>query len=193
MEKLFYDDRKNFPDGESFIRRIATEFYGLPSPTLRRTENGKPYFPEETAPSLFFSVSHTEKYIFAAFSDENVGVDAEDLSRNVDYPPVLGRFPPSEREAVHSAQDFLRLWTAKESVIKWLDGKLFRDLKKIEVPDAPTVAFISDGVLYEKKPLGVSLCRLTLNGHVVTLCKASEGQAPDVVNVSLALRFRTNL
>ena len=130
MEKIFYTDKSAYPDSETAVRRICSEYFNIENAVILRNENGKPFLSNPPTP-LFFSVSHTENALLVAFSDENVGVDVESLSRNVDYAPVLSRFAPEERKEILSKADFLRFWVAKESAIKWLGGSLAHDLRKI--------------------------------------------------------------
>lgn len=177
MERIFYDRRSRFADSVSFIKYIAAEFYGLSETTVLRTKNGKPYFCGVNPP-LYFSLSHTPNCIFAAFSDRNTGIDAELSNRKVDYAPIIGKFPLPERKNISSKNDFLTLWTMKESLVKWLDIPLLPGLKNLCITDG------GDKVLYENKPLNVCFFRTNLSGHVVTLCRKPPQTVPEIVDLS---------
>ena len=132
MEKVFFAKTENFSDSERMIRKVFFEHYRIRDAVISRSETGKPFL--ENTP-LFFSVTHTKETRFIAVSDENIGIDAELISREIDYRPILSRFPFDEREEIKGKEDFLRHWTAIESTVKWLGGSLAADLKKFSIRD----------------------------------------------------------
>jgi len=82
--------------------------YGLKRlPEIVRTESGKPYFPQY--PHIHFSLSHSHGAAVCALSGTPVGVDVEVL-----------RTPPRHLAAGMEAEEFFRLWTAKEATVKLL-------------------------------------------------------------------------
>ncbi len=161
MEKIFYTDISSYPDSETAVKQILSEYFDLKNTVISRNENGKPFLSNSPTP-LFFSVSHTENKMFIAVSDENVGIDAESLYRNVDYSPILKRFAPEEREQIRSSKDFLRFWVAKESAIKWLGGSLSRDLRKIRYTDGR--------LSYGEIELPAKLVFYTFENHFLAVC-----------------------
>ena len=91
---------------------FMTEFGGG-FPEIKKTENGKPYFPEY--PEIHFSLSHAKTHVLCAIGNAPVGVDIES-------PRVIG-----ERLANYFASvdelalfDPLDLWVLKESYVKLL-------------------------------------------------------------------------
>ena len=93
----------------------AARVMGRSAGRVAKTEEGKPYFPDE--PSLFFSLSHTDGYAVCAIGDAPCGVDIEGeraISRRIRERFLDGA---SEEEAV------LR-WTMRESYGK-LEGRGF--------------------------------------------------------------------
>jgi len=87
--------------------------YGEILPEIKKTPNGKPYFPER--PDIHFSLSHTKTHVLCALSYNPVGVDIESPRRISDRavryfctPDELAGFDP------------LDLWVIKESYIKLL-------------------------------------------------------------------------
>ena len=127
MEKIFYTNNVR---SEEALKSILSNVYGIEEEILR-TPNGKPYLKSER---IFFSVSHTQNRLFIAFSSENVGIDAEYEERNSNFLPVLKKFSAEEKNLIRSERDFLRLWTKKESVVKYLGGSIAKDLKKVVCP-----------------------------------------------------------
>jgi len=81
---------------------------------------GKPYL--DNRPDIFFNISHSGNYVLCAFGDENVGCDVEIINTYNDK--VVNRFfTVSEQKVLNSSNkkdvDFTRLWTLKESVLKF--------------------------------------------------------------------------
>ncbi len=161
MEKIFYMDKSAYPSTTEAAQDILKSYFQIPDAKILRSESGKPYLDNSTA-RIFFSPSHTKTGLFIAFSSENVGLDAEQIDREVHYSLLLKRFPFEERAEIISAQDFLRHWTAKESAVKWLGGTLSHDLKKI--------GFIKDVLSYDGLEIPVHLTFKELEGHLLAIC-----------------------
>lgn len=160
MEKIFYADKNVFSDSEVALRKILSVFFGIEEAEFYRNENGKPYL--KNVDGLFFSVTHTAQILFIAFSDQNVGIDAELLSRDVKLPLLLRKFSPEERNEILSVQDFLRHWTVKESVVKWLGGTLARDLNKI--------TYTKKQLRYGQVDIPVRVTSTFFKEHILTIC-----------------------
>ena len=147
MEKIFYAERSKYPTSESAVKTILNKYFGYETADILRTDNGKPYLNGEN--KLFFSVSHTDDTIFIAFSDKNIGLDAEPKNRKVDFLPIVKKFSNIEQSAIATSTDFLINFTAKESAVKFLDGKLAIDLKYLQV--------IGNEIIYKGNPLSATL------------------------------------
>ena len=91
--------------------------YGHALPEIKKTPNGKPYFPG--APHIYFSLSHARTHVLCAISDCPVGVDIE--SPRVINARTAAYFGSSEELAQF---DPLELWVLKESYVKLLDATL---------------------------------------------------------------------
>ncbi len=167
MEKIFYTEKDAFPSSERFLRRIFSEFYNLRNAEILRGENGKPFL---NGTPVFFSVTHTKEFYFVAVSDENIGIDAEPLAREIDYIPILAKFSVEESIEILNKRDFFLHWTAKESVVKWLGGSLAADLKKI--------SFLRRKIFYSGFELPVRLSHFEREGHLLALCRESEEGEP---------------
>ena len=80
-------------------------------------KNGKPM-----ANGCYFNISHSHGLVACAVSDVPVGIDVEKI-RPVS-PWLLRILSPAERESVRRDEDFFRLWTLKEALIKCRGGVL---------------------------------------------------------------------
>lgn len=87
------------------------EMYGIGLPEIRKTEPGKPFFPER--PDIFFSLSHTKEYVACAVAGYPVGLDVE-TEREI-LPSLSGRICSPGEMAEFS---FFQSWVLKESYIK---------------------------------------------------------------------------
>ena len=126
MGKIFYVDKSAFTT-EAALKKIFSAYYGKPDVSVLRTKNGKPYV--ENSPSC--SVTHTHDRLYIAFSDDEIGLDAEHLSRTPHYDAIIKKFHPAEQEEITCTTDFLRHWVVKESAVKYLGGTIAADLKRL--------------------------------------------------------------
>lgn len=174
MEKIFYTTRSAFASSEDAVKKILQDYFGYSKPQILRTENGKPYLAQPIVP-LFFSVSHSQDALFIAFSDKNVGLDVEQTERHVNYLPIIQKFPESERQTIATTQDFLRHFTAKESGIKWLGGKLSRDFSAL--------SFIGGKLFYKGLPLHAFVTLREYNGFFLTVCSEKDFSNTEIVTL----------
>lgn len=70
----------------------------------------------------YFNISHSHGLVACAVAEVPVGIDVEKIRP---VPPRLLRIlSPAEREYVRCDEDFFRLWTLKEALIKCRGGVL---------------------------------------------------------------------
>ncbi len=82
---------------------------------LKYNEHGKPYL--EHGP--FFSISHSRRYSVLAVSENEVGIDIE-MHENINQRLIERCFTEEEQTfAKLSRENFLKIWTAKEAVLKF--------------------------------------------------------------------------
>ena len=113
--------------GHEAGRQLLKDAYraqtGEELPELAIGQWGKPYIPDSP---WHFSVSHTKHHAFCAFSHRPVGVDAEELDRDVNLRLADKILSPAERARFDAAQDkrltLLTFWVLKEAAAK-LSGK----------------------------------------------------------------------
>ena len=80
--------------------------------------NGKPYLKDGR---VFFNISHSGNYVICSFSESEIGCDVQILS---EYKERIAKrfFTEEEHKILNSSEnpseDFTRLWTLKESVLK---------------------------------------------------------------------------
>jgi len=123
---IFYTSRGEKSGSDAVYALLETAFiseFGGDLPEIKKTPNGKPYFPDR--PDIHFSLSHARTHVLCAISREPVGCDIESprkiSERAMDFfcsPGEMALFDP------------LDLWVLKESYVK-LFGWTFASIKKL--------------------------------------------------------------
>ena len=145
-----YPKLKGSERTDIFIQRALKES-GITEASVKRTEKGKPYLPENTA---YISVSHSQDLIGICVADEEVGIDLQ-FSRGVNTQKIANRFfSRQEAEYLKSQENenaFFRLWTRKEAFAKLTDegiGQLVKPISVLNRTDVEFEDFILEDGLY---------------------------------------------
>ncbi len=105
-------------DGESGHeagRELLARLLGGKLPEIAVTEAGKPYFPEK---ELHFSITHTKSHAFCALSRRSIGIDAEEIGREITLPPERLLSPGELARFDGTREMLLRFWVLKEAFAK---------------------------------------------------------------------------
>ncbi|MBR6102989.1 MAG: 4'-phosphopantetheinyl transferase superfamily protein [Ruminococcus sp.] len=118
--------------GAGYLLLRGASRLGLDAPEIAVGEHGKPYF--AGAEGVHFNLSHSGRLAVCAFSDRPVGIDAEEL-REFDEKLIRQVFTADEERALaaHGCTPALctRLWTVKESLMKYLGTGMTLDPRDI--------------------------------------------------------------
>lgn len=105
--------------GRQLLSQLYRQHTGKELPPILLTQLGKPYF---EAGSPHFSITHTPKHVFCALSDHPVGIDAEELDRDVNLRLAERILSPGEMAQYLAAEDkrlaLLTFWVLKEAAAK---------------------------------------------------------------------------
>ena len=173
------DSKEAYLKGRSGLRAFASLYASIaPSEVkIEITKSGKPFF--ENIAGLHFNISHSGSEVSIAFSTNPVGFDMEVLDRKRDCLAIAERFfTAEESREVKMAGDsanklFVKLWTAKESMLKLSGEGLVGGLDRaISLSD-------QEGRLADQR---IHLARLDWEG--VVACVASF-EAIEKVNVEI--------
>ena len=130
------------------------------APTLVYGANGKLYLADK--PGTFFSITHSDKWVFLAVSDSEIGIDAQ-MPRKVC--PRLAARSTSPEELAWVKEDtephFTRLWTMKEAYLKYTGTGLTIPIRSVSLNVPPTDGYdrIHDCYWWLlNTPLPCSLC-----------------------------------
>ena len=113
------EGRSGHEVGRELLRDLYAQHVGGRMPDILIGERGKPYF---AAGNVRFSITHTKNHVFCALSDQEIGIDAEELDRAVK--PHLaakilsaGEYAQYE-QAADKAKALLTFWVLKEAAVK---------------------------------------------------------------------------
>ena len=105
--------------GRALLAALYREETGLDLPPVAIAAGGKPYFPGS---DWHFSISHTPRRAFCALSRREIGIDAEELDRNVNLALAEKILSPKEKVQFDAAPDkrraLLTFWVLKEAQVK---------------------------------------------------------------------------
>ncbi|MDE6690924.1 MAG: 4'-phosphopantetheinyl transferase superfamily protein [Clostridia bacterium] len=141
-------DKKNASLAAGVILPIALKKCGITGEV--RIENGLWEKPRLISPQgVYFNLSHSGEWTVAAVSDNEIGVDIQQV-KPVDMRLATRFFAEDERRQIESAGDgatelFYRLWTVKEAYLKALGTGLNRPLNSFTVRFTAGGAKIDDG------------------------------------------------
>ena len=113
------EGRSGHKAGRMLLARLYREETGEDLPPILATDRGKPYFADG---SLHFSISHTPDHAFCVLSEHNVGIDAEEIHRNINLKLAQKILSPGEKAQFDFAADkrkaLLTFWVLKEAAVK---------------------------------------------------------------------------
>lgn len=106
--------------GRQLLQKLYEQLTGQPMPEIVTEKGGKPRFVDG---KLHFSISHTKRHVFCALSDRPIGIDAEELDRNVDLRLAEKVLSEEEYAQFQTAEDkrkaLLTFWVLKEAQAKF--------------------------------------------------------------------------
>lgn len=157
MINVFYG--KKTISSQQLVARILKEYYSLTDVRFYRTKSGKPTC---DAP-VRFSLTHTgDLFFLAVCTDGEVGIDAEYVDRRGDRRAILKRLSDQERDfANQSDENFLRLWTQRECICKYLSIPVFTSFSSLVVYPQQT---------FHRQKLSANVTTQLLRDCFVSLC-----------------------
>ena len=111
--------RSGHEAGRALLAEVYRAETGKEMPPILVTERGKPYF---GTGEWHFSISHTRHHAFCALSKQPIGIDAEELDRDIPLKLADKILSPGERIQFNAAPDkrraLLTFWVLKEAAAK---------------------------------------------------------------------------
>jgi 4'-phosphopantetheinyl transferase len=136
---FFPPDRARYLAAHIALRQILSRYLEIDPAHIhfRSNEYGKPFVIDQ---AIEFSLSHSGDVILIAVTrDQRIGVDVEHIRSDFDYQPIVDRFFAADEKSLLfslpqsiQAQQFFKMWTRKEAVLKML-GQGLSNLDQMEV------------------------------------------------------------
>lgn len=128
------NDKINYGVTKAIVNMLFSKIENLEYEdiTWRIDNYNKPYIKNHLG--LHFNISHTSGCSIATFSEKNIGVDVENLKKDIDYKEIVNNFFASS-EIVLTTRDFYKRWVSKEAYLKYKGVGLAQSLKSIEFID----------------------------------------------------------
>ena len=105
--------------GRELLRQLYREHVGADMPAILTAHRGKPYF---ATGQWHFSISHTKHHAFCVLSEKPVGLDAEEMDRQIHLSLAEKILSPTEKAVFDSQTDkcaaLLKFWVLKEAAAK---------------------------------------------------------------------------
>lgn len=107
---------KGHEAGRLLLSQLYRQATGEEMPPIALSPMGKPYFADSP---WHFSISHTPNWVFVALEKHPVGLDAEELTRQVNPKLAQKILSPGEYAQYEAAEDknkaLLTFWALKEA------------------------------------------------------------------------------
>ena len=167
MAEVFYAPRA--VKSLNFASYVLDKFYALKNVRFDKSKHGKPYC---DAP-VFFSLTHTKRFIFLCVSRAETGIDAEESSRRGNFGFIKKKLSACERALAEvSPAEFLKLWTRREATAKFLDLPVFSSFSRLTFETDVRGDVRADATFpcFNGKRLPVSVRTIEIDGHFVSVC-----------------------
>ena len=146
LQKIDGDREKiRFIKTRGLINMIFSQDNGGAEPIWQLNEYGKPYINDWDKD---FSISHSTEFSIVAVANEAIGIDIEDIGRDIDLEKFKRtKFLNFDESAYNNKEEFLMRFTALEAYLKYLGKGFHKDAGKISVRKVNDVIVIDDGEL----------------------------------------------
>lgn len=158
---------------EALLRDLLKKHLGDGDYPVRPGPGGKPEL--VGCRDFCFNLSHSGQWVVLAYDTQPVGVDVEQVSKTARLRDLAVRFFTIEEQqyAAASPEHFFRIWTAKESYLKYLGTGLTRPLSSFSVLSPEPGVVFHHSVLERET--------------VLCVCGSSEAAAPSFVSLDTIL------
>ncbi len=167
--------------GAGILIKQGLDEYGVDGEHILTGSNEKPYI--ESAHGLEFNVSHSGDMAVCAFSDKCVGIDLEHtkvFNRNlinfVYKPEEIKYIKYRSKNQNDENCQYTKLWTIKESIMKYYGKGLSMDPRKIFVDLENGYRVFYDGEILED----IFFTQYEYMGYHITVCSEYERFSDEV-------------
>ncbi len=148
-------------------------------------ENGKPGF--EESEGIFFNISHSKDFAICTFGNSDLGCDIEYIDEKRISDGLIDRvLTENEKKYIDSidrnkfAEEFFRIWTYKESYLKYI-GVGIKGLNKSFSIDPASNKIEVNGEIKDN----IYFKEYDLKGYKITICSSDNDFEDDLIKVTL--------
>lgn len=139
------EDKLRFIKTRGLVNILFSLENGGENPIWKLNSYGKPYI---EGWDKDFSISHTRDISVVAVASEAIGVDIEDIGRDIDLEKFkITKFLNFDEGAYNNKEEFLMRFTALEAYLKYIGKGFHKDARTISVKK------IDDGIVIDDEGL----------------------------------------
>ena len=137
------EDKLRFIKTRGLVNILFSLENGGENPIWKLNSYGKPYI---EGWEKDFSISHTRDLSLVAVSSEAIGIDIEDIGRDIDLEKFKRtKFLNFDEDAYNNKEKFLMRFTALEAYLKYLGKGFHKDARTISIRKVNDGIVIDDG------------------------------------------------
>lgn len=137
------EDKLRFIMTRGLVNILFTHDNGVAEPIWKLNSYGKPYI---EGWDKDFSISHARDISVVALSSEAIGIDIEDIGRDIDLEKFKRTgFLNFDEDAYNNKEKFLMRFTALEAYLKYIGKGFHKDARTISVRKVNDGIVIDDG------------------------------------------------
>lgn len=145
------EDKRRFIKTRGLVNILFLRDNGGENPIWKLNSYGKPYI---EGWDKDFSISHTRDISVVAVASEAIGIDIEDIGRDIDLEKFKRtKFLNFDDGAYESKEDFLMRFTALEAYLKYIGKGFHKDARTISVRKVSDGIVIDDGGLIKAETI----------------------------------------
>ncbi len=130
--------------GQKLLDKMAFDCFGIEKLEIQRTPGQKPTAVQKDGKEFYLGLSHTKTVIAGVLSEKYpVAVDIENSERNI-YTSLFFRIRHVDEPAgFYEKNGLLRIWTMKESALKWYGTGLRTPMSSLKIEKCKNNLFLS--------------------------------------------------
>ena len=166
IDNFRFDKDKRLSLGAGILLYNGLCRYGAEYNEPDYSEHGKPYLKDYR--DIHFNISHSGSIAVCAMSDKELGADTE-KTKHFSKALIEHVFLTSEKKFIHpdtSDRDCTRMWTIKESIMKYLGTGIGLGAKSITLDMNEPISAVCDS----HDITGLCFTVFEADGHMLTVC-----------------------
>lgn len=145
------EDKLRFIKTRGLVNILFSRDNGGENPIWKLNSYGKPYI---EGWDKDFSISHTRDLSVVAVASEAIGIDIEDIGRDIDLEKFKRtKFLNFDEGAYNNREEFLMRFTALEAYLKYIGKGFYKDARTISVKKVNDGIVIDDGKLIKAETI----------------------------------------